>query len=106
MRSPPPFGPSLPIFRRGPSAYRHMTVGAVVPRSPCHNGRMLHSLPLSSVAQIPLAAGIVGADPTGLEWLLLVAAPIVFFVIFLACLMVVAAFGPLVMRNNKSGGTT
>ena len=67
---------------------------------------MLHSLPLSSVAQIPLAAGIVGADPTGLEWLLLVAAPIVFFVIYLACLMVVAAFGPLVMRNNKSGGTT
>ena len=106
MRSPPPFGPSLPIFRRGPSAYRHMTVGPVPPRSPCHNGRMLHSLPLSSVAQIPLAAGIVGADPTGLEWLLLVAAPIVFFVIFLACLMVIAAFGPLVMRNNKSGGTT
>lgn len=67
---------------------------------------MLHSLPLSSVAQIPLAAGIVGADPTGLEWLLLVAAPIVFFVIYLACLMVIAAFGPLVMRNNKSGGTT
>ena len=61
---------------------------------------------LSSVAQIPLAAGIVGADPTGLEWLLLVAAPIVFFVIYLACLMVIAAFGPLVMRNNKSGGTT
>lgn len=67
---------------------------------------MLHSLPLSSVAQIPLAAGIVGADPTGLEWLLLVAAPIVFFVIYLACLMAIAAFGPLVMRNNKSGGTT
>lgn len=83
-----------------------MTVRAVVPRSPCHNGRMLRSLPLSSVAQIPLAAGIVGADPTGLEWLLLVAAPIVFFVIYLACLMVIAAFGPLVMRNNRSGGTT
>ena len=107
MRSPPPFGPSLPAFPFGARPkYRQMTVRAVPPRSPCHNGRMLHSLPLSSVAQIPLAAGIVGADPTGLEWLLLVAAPIVFFVIYLACLMVIAAFGPLVMRNNKSGGTT
>ena len=109
MRSPPPLGPSLPVFPFGARPkYRQMTVRAVPPppRSPCHNGRTLHSLPLSSAAQIPLAAGIVGADPTGLEWLLLVAAPIVFFVIYLACLMVVAAFGPLVMRNNKSGGTT
>lgn len=72
---------------------------------------MLHSILLSStvqlpLAQIPLATSIVAADPTGLEWLLIIAAPVVFCVVYLACIMAIAAFGPLVMRNNKSGGTT
>ena len=77
---------------------------------------MLHSILLSPVqfpseqlplAQLPLATSIVAADPTGLEWLLLIAAPIVFLVLSTwSCLMAIAAFGPLVMRNNKSGGTT
>ena len=58
------------------------------------------------LAQLPLATSIVAADPTGLEWLLLIAAPVVFCVVYLACIMAIAAFGPLVMRNNKSGGTT
>ena len=58
-------------------------------------------------AQIPLAAStLVAADPTGLEWLLLVAAPIVFLVLYLVCLFVVAVFGPTVMKNNKTGGAT
>ena len=78
---------------------------------------MLHSVLLSSAlqalpaqvapAQIPLAAStLVAADPTGLEWLLLVAAPIVFLVLYLVCLFVVAVFGPTVMKNNKTGGAT
>ena len=58
------------------------------------------------LALLPLATSIVAADPTGLEWLLLIAAPVVFCVVYLACIMAIAAFGPLVMRNNKSGGTT
>ena len=58
-------------------------------------------------AQIPLAAStLVAADPTGLEWLLLIAAPIVFLVLYLVCLFVVAVFGPTVMKNNKTGGAT
>lgn len=78
---------------------------------------MLHSVLLSSAsqalpaqvapAQIPLAAStLVAADPTGLEWLLLIAAPIVFLVLYLVCLFVVAVFGPTVMKNNKTGGAT
>ena len=72
---------------------------------------MLHSILLPStvqfpLAQLPLATSIVAANPTGLEWLLLIAAPVVFCVVYLACIMAIAAFGPLVMRNNKSGGTT
>ena len=58
------------------------------------------------MAQLPLATSIVAADPTGLEWLLLIAAPVVFCIVYLACIMAIAAFGPLVMRNNKSGGAT
>ena len=58
------------------------------------------------MAQLPLATSIVAADPTGLEWLLLIAAPIVFLVLYLVCLFAVAVFGPTVMKNNKSGGTT
>lgn len=58
-------------------------------------------------AQIPLAAStLVAADPTGLEWLLLIAAPIVFLVLYLVCLFAVAVFGPTVMKNNKTGGAT
>ena len=94
-----------------------MTVRGAWSGSPCDNGGMLHSVLLSSAsqalpaqvapAQIPLAAStLVAADPTGLEWLLLIAAPIVFLVLYLVCLFAVAVFGPLVMRNNKSGGTT
>ena len=94
-----------------------MTVRGACSGSPCDNGVMLHSVLLSSAsqalpaqvtpAQIPLAAStLVAADPTGLEWLLLVAAPIVFLVLYLVCLFVVAVFGPTVMKNNKSGGTT
>lgn len=58
------------------------------------------------LAQLPLATSIVAADPTGLEWLLLIAAPIVFLVLYLVCLFAVAVFGPTVMKNSKSGGTT
>ena len=58
------------------------------------------------LAQLPLATSIVAADPTGLEWLLLIAAPIVFLVLYLVCLFVVAVFGPTVMKNNKTGGAT
>ena len=58
------------------------------------------------MAQLPLATSIVAADPTGLEWLLLIAAPIVFLVLYLVCLFVVAVFGPTVMKNNKTGGAT
>lgn len=58
------------------------------------------------MAQLPLATSIVAADPTGLEWLLLIAAPIVFLVLYLVCLFAVAVFGPTVMKNSKSGGTT
>ncbi len=64
---------------------------------------MLYSI---STPLLLAASSLVGADPSGFEWLLLVATPIVFFVIYLACLIAIAAFGPLVMRNNKSGGTT
>ena len=77
---------------------------------------MLHSILLPStvqfpsvqfpLAQLPLATSIVAADPTGLEWLLLIAAPIVFLVLYLVCLFAVAVFGPTVMKNSKSGGTT
>jgi len=76
---------------------------------------MLHSILPSTVqfpseqfplAQLPLATSIVAADPTGLEWLLLIAAPIVFLVLYLVCLFAVAVFGPTVMKNSKSGGTT
>ena len=72
---------------------------------------MLHSILLPStvqlpLTQLPLATSIVAADPTGLEWLLLIATPVVFCVVYLACIMAIAAFGPLVMRNSKSGGTT
>ena len=84
--------------------------------SPCDNGSMPHSIILPStvqfplaqfpLAQLPLATSMVAADPTGLEWLLLIAAPIVFLVLYLVCLFVVAVFGPTVMKNNKSGGTT
>ena len=58
------------------------------------------------MAQLPLATSIVAADPTGLEWLLLIAAPVVFCVVYLACIMAIAAFGPTVMKNNKTGGAT
>lgn len=58
------------------------------------------------MAQLPLATSIVAADPTGLEWLLLIAAPIVFLVLYLVCLFAVAVFGPTVMKNNKTGGAT
>ena len=76
---------------------------------------MLHSILPSTVqfpseqfplAQLPLATSIVAADPTGLEWLLLIAAPIVFLVLYLVCLFAVAVFGPTVMKNNKTGGAT
>ena len=83
-----------------------MTVRGAWSGSPCDNGGMLHSFLLPSTVQLPLATSIVAADPTGLEWLLLIAAPVVFCVVYLACIMAIAAFGPLVMRNNKSGGTT
>ena len=87
-----------------------MTVRGACSGSPCDNGGMLHSILLSTVqfplAQLPLATSIVAADPTGLEWLLLIAAPVVFCIVYLACIMAIAAFGPLVMRNNKSGGAT
>ena len=94
-----------------------MTVRGAWSGSPCDNGGMLHSVLLSSAsqalsaqvapAQIPLAAStLVAADPTGLEWLLLVAAPIVFLVLYLVCLFAVAVFGPTVMKNNKTGGAT
>lgn len=94
-----------------------MTVRGAWSGSPCDNGGMLHSVLLSSAsqalpaqvapAQIPLAAStLVAADPTGLEWLLLIAAPIVFLVLYLVCLFVVAVFGPTVMKNNKTGGAT
>ena len=94
-----------------------MTVRGAWSGLPCDNGGMLHSVLLSSAsqalpaqvapAQIPLAAStLVAADPTGLEWLLLVAAPIVFLVLYLVCLFVVAVFGPTVMKNNKTGGAT
>ena len=89
---------------------RHMTVRGACSGSPCDNGGMLHSILLSTVqfplTQLPLATSIVAADPTGLEWLLLIAAPVVFCIVYLACIMAIAAFGPLVMRNNKSGGAT
>ena len=88
-----------------------MTVRGACSGSPCDNGGMLHSILLPStvqfpLAQLPLATSIVAADPTGLEWLLLIAAPVVFCIVYLACIMAIAAFGPLVMRNNKSGGAT
>ena len=93
-----------------------MTVRGACSGSPCDNGSMLHSILLPStvqfpmaqlpLAQLPLATSIVAADPTGLEWLLLIAAPVVFCIVYLACIMAIAAFGPLVMRNNKSGGAT
>ncbi len=94
-----------------------MTVRGACSGAPCDNGGMLHSVLLSSAsqalpaqvapAQIPLAAStLVAADPTGLEWLLLIAAPIVFLVLYLVCLFVVAVFGPTVMKNNKTGGAT
>ena len=94
-----------------------MTVRGACSGAPCDNGGMLHSVLLSSAsqalpaqvapAQIPLAAStLVAADPTGLEWLLLIAAPIVFLVLYLVCLFAVAVFGPTVMKNNKTGGAT
>ena len=83
-----------------------MTVRGACSGAPCDNGGMRHSILLPSTVQLPLATSIVAADPTGLEWLLLIAAPVVFCVVYLACIMAIAAFGPLVMRNNKSGGTT
>ena len=85
---------------------RHMTARGACSGAPCDNGGMLHSILLPSTVQLPLATSIVAADPTGLEWLLLIAAPVVFCVVYLACIMAIAAFGPLVMRNNKSGGAT
>ena len=94
---------SVPVYLCPDS--RHMTVRGACSGSPCDNGGMLHSILLSTV-QFPLAISIVAADPTGLEWLLLIAAPVVFCIVYLACIMAIAAFGPLVMRNNKSGGAT
>lgn len=61
---------------RGSSEIPAMTVCSV-PHVPCYNGRMLHSLPLRSRAD---SAGgrHRGCRSHRLEWLLLVAAPIVF----------------------------